>query len=191
MRKGHLFLILFSLLLSFTLTGCNSKDITDILKDDSDSEEYKSAYRLADERQEEIMECIKSEDKERLKSFFADDILETFPRIDDDIDAALEFIDGEIVVFFGQAKYADTYENADFGYRPYGASSFDVETDKGTKYVISFWGRLSDEDPPKEEGVICIRIKNISKEWPDMPDGWQENWRDYKDFVCYIGEPCI
>lgn len=191
MRERFLTLVLFSLLLSFILTGCHVKDIVDGLKENSASEENKTAYQLADERQDEIMECIKNGDKERLKSFFTDDILEAFPQIDDDIEEALDFIDGEIVIFYGQAKYADTYANADFGYRTYGASSFDVETNKGTKYVISFWGQLSDEDPPKEEGVRCIRIKNISKEWPDMPNGWQENWRDYKEYVYYIGEPCI
>lgn len=183
--------ILLSILLSFMLTGCLAEDIVDELAENSDSEKYKTAYQLANERQAEIMECIEGGDKERLKSFFADDILKAFPHIDDDIDAALNFIDGEILWFGGQARYADTYANADFGYRTYGASNFQVETDKGTWYVISFWGQLSEEDPPKEEGVRCIRIKNISKDWPDMPNGWQEHWRDYKEYVYYIGEPCI
>ena len=191
MGKRLLTLVLFSLPVSFMLTCCHAKDIKDKVKEVLFSEEYQTMYDLSNERQEEIMECIKSGDRERLKSFFADDILEKFPQIDDDINGALDFLDGEIVIFYGQAQYINTFAEDDFGYRPYGSSSFSVETDKGTEYVISFWGRLSDEDPPKEEGVICIRIKNISKEWPDMPDGWQENWRDYKDFVCYIGEPCI
>lgn len=191
MGKKLYTLILFSLMLSFMLTGCLAKDIVDKLAENSASEEYKTAYRLAKERQAEIMECIKGGDKERLKSFFLDDIIKAYPNIDDDIDAALDFIDGEIDMFFGQAEYADTYVNEDFGYRTYGASSFGVKTDKNTRYVISFWGQLSDEDPPKEEGVRCIRIKNISKKWPDMPDGWQEHWRDYKWYVYYIGEPCI
>lgn len=191
MGKMPLALMFFSLLLCFMLTGCLAKDIVDELAKNSDSEEYETAYQLAKERQGEIMECIKTGDKERLKGFFADEIIKAYPNIDDDIDTALGFIDGKIVMFFGQAEYADTYVNEDFGYRTYGASSFNVKTDKETWYVISFWGQLSEEDPPKEEGVRCIRIKNISKEWPDMPDGWQEHWRDYKEYVYYIGEQCI
>lgn len=96
MGKKLYTLILFSLLLSFMLTGCLAKDIVDKLAENSASEEYKTAYKLAEERQAEIMECIKGGDKERLKSFFLDDIIKAYPNIDDDIDAALDFIDGEI-----------------------------------------------------------------------------------------------
>lgn len=181
MRKKYLFFVLFSLLLSCILTGCSIFD----------EDNNKTAYQLARERQGEIMEYIKSGDKEKLKSFFADDILEAYPQIDDDIDGALDFIEGEITVFYGQAEYINSYMDAPPGYTYYGASSFNINTNKDNVYVISFWGLLTDEDHPKEAGVTCIRIKNITKEWPDMPKGWQEHWRDYKEYVFYIGEPCI
>ncbi len=135
------------------LTGCS---VLDEIFNKKTSGEYKSPNTLAKERQTEIMECFINKDGETLKSFFSEYVIENYPDLDTQIEASLDFLDGEIV------SYDEPFPSA-CGSREekgYGAKTRNIITDKGTEYTIGFKGWLTNDKEPHKVGVTLIGIRN-------------------------------
>jgi len=127
------------------LTGCNF-----------DGEEYKTPDRQAKDLQSDIIECFINQDKETLKSFFSEYVIDNYTDIDTQIDEAFDFIDGEIV------SYDEPFSRAagPSDKKSYGADTNNIKTDKGTEYSISFKGWLTNDEEPDKIGILVLVIKN-------------------------------
>lgn len=120
------------------------------------SKEYKSPGNLAKEHQTEIMECFINKDGETLKGFFSEYVLENYPDIDKQIEAAFDFLDGEIV------SYDEPFPSASGSYekKDYGATTRNIITDKGTEYSIGFKGWYAYDKEPDKVGITVIVVRN-------------------------------
>lgn len=161
MKRYFLAAMLFTMMTIFS-AGC------------SRNEHSKTASALAKERQTEIMECFINKDGETLKSFFSEYIIENYPDLDTQIETALNFLDGEIV------SYDEPFPSAmgSFDRKYYGGDTRNIITDKDTEYRITdkdteyriiFHGYLTNDEKPKEVGVYCITVINMT-EAEKLPD---------------------
>jgi len=137
-----------------------------------ENEEYKTPDQLAKERQTEIMECFINKDKETLKGFFSEYVINKYPDIDSQIDEAFNFLDGEIVSYDEPNSRASGPSDR----KSYGGTTLNIFTDKDTKYKISFTGWLSNSEQPDKVGIIRVKIANMTGEYDDNK-------------LLYIGEP--
>ena len=152
--------ILTSLIMLISFTSCD------------EDEEYKTPDQLAKERQTEIMECFINKDKETLKSFFSEYVINKYPDIDSQIDEAFNFLDGEI----GSYDEPDSSASGPSDRKSYGGTTLNILTDKETEYRISFTGWLSNCEQPDKVGIIRVKIANMTGEYDDNK-------------LLYIGEP--
>ena len=120
------------------------------------SKGYKSPGNLANEQQTDIMECFINKDGETLKGFFSEYVLENYPDIDMQIEAAFDFLDGEIV------SYDEPFssEAGSFEKKSYGAKTRHIITDKGTEYTIGFKGWYAYDKEPDKVGITVIVVRN-------------------------------
>lgn len=155
------------------LTGCNF-----------DGEEYKTPDRQAKDLQSDIMKCFINQDKETLKSFFSEYVIDNYADIDTQIDEAFDFIDGEIV------SYDEPFSRATgpMDEKSYGATTDNIITDKGTKYRIIFAGMLTDDENPDYVGVNSIKIINLTQ--ADLPET-DDTQEEAEPHIIYIGEDFI
>jgi len=138
--------ILTSLIMLIAFTSCD------------EDEEYKTPDQLAKERQTEIMECFINKDKETLKGFFSEYVINKYPDIDSQIDEAFNFLDGEIVSYDEPNSRASGPADK----KSYGASTLKIITNKGTEYEIGFKGLLTNEKEADKIGVSLIGVHNTS-----------------------------
>lgn len=149
--------------------------------------EYKSPDNLAIEHLSEIMGCFINKDPEPIKSLLSEYIIKKYPDIDEQIDKAFNFLDGEIV------SYDEPFPSA-CGAREqkaYGARTRHIITDKGTEYKIAFKGWYSYDKEPERAGITSIGIENITmwnklKSDNQLSDNNEDKWLlqigyDYKD----------
>lgn len=120
------------------------------------SKEYKTSSKLAFEYQTEIMECFINKDGETLKVFFSEYVLENYPNIDKQIEAAFDFLDGEIV------SYDEPFTSGagSLEKKSYGAKTQHIITDKGTEYTIGFKGWYTYDKEPNKVGITVIVVRN-------------------------------
>ena len=142
---------------------------------------YKSPSKLAKEYQTEIMECFINKDGETLKGFFSEYVLETYPDIDTQIEAAFDFLDGEIV------SYDEPFPSGtgSLEKKSYGAKTPHIITDKGTEYTIGFKGWYAYDKEPDKVGITVIGITNETLKDQAKKDGG-ENISEL--FDKYIGQ---
>lgn len=206
MRKIR-FLGLITLLVSstFFFTGCFETSCTQMINDGiellislgdednkyisrSDKEEYLHPERHAIEVTEEIIECFRNRDKEKLRKFFNYYYRD---RLYSDMEEAFNFIDGEIIahsVIWGKSYESQGGDNLKLRYLSYAADTY-IITDKGAEYHIFLGGKLIDNEDPKRVGVNALKILNENKVHGTPPYKWWEHWRDYKDIVFILGDP--
>ena len=167
--KRHFPAAILLIIMTILSTGCLS------------SKEYKNSNKLAFEYQTEIMECFINKDGETLKGFFSEYVLENYPDIDTQIEAAFDFLDGEIVSYDEPfTSGAGSLEKKD-----YGATTRNIITDKGTKYAIGFKGWYAYDKEPDKVGITVITITNETMEELAKKDG-SENISEL--FDKYIGQ---
>ena len=124
-----------------------------------EDEEYKTPDQLAKERQTEIMECFVNKDKETLKSFFSEYVINKYPDIDSQIDEAFNFLDGEIVSY----DEPNTSASGPSDRKSYGGDTRNIVTTQNTEYRIIFRGRLTSDEEPEKIGVRCITVINMTE----------------------------
>ena len=164
MKRFLLILLAFMIVLS---SGCSGFG------------EYRSPGNLAKELQSEIMECFVKKDGETLKSFFREYIIENYSDIDEQIKAAFDFLDGEII------SYDEPFSSASGSHdkKDYGATTRNIITDQGTEYIIAFKGWLSNDKEPDKVGTTVIVIQNKT-----MKDRLEEDENASQLFRVCIGE---
>ncbi len=149
--------------------------------------EYKSPDHLAIEHQSKIMDCFINKDPEPIKSLLSEYIIKKYPDIDEQINKAFNFLDGEIVSYdepFPSACGASEQKS-------YGSRTRHIITDKGTEYKIAFKGWYSYDKEPERVGITSIGVENITmwnklKSDNQLSDNNEDKWLlqigyDYKD----------
>lgn len=126
----------------------------------NNSEQYKTPDQLAKELQNSIMICFVNKDKDTLKSYFSQYEIDTCTELDSQIDEAFKFIKGKII------SYDDNPKSSACGSserKSYGATTYNIITDKNTIYKIDFYGWLTNNQEIDKVGVINIRIVNMTE----------------------------
>lgn len=123
----------------------------------SDVGKAKTPEEAAEETIKNVVSCFETKDKETLKSYFSEAIREEYD-LDVQIEAAFEFIDGDIL------SYGDpvTRAGGPTSDKSYGAYYDDVTTANGTTYKIDFMGKYRYDADPKRNGIKGIRVINMS-----------------------------
>ena len=160
--------IFTTLLMLISFTSCD------------EDEEYKSPNQLAKERQTEIMECFINKDKETLKGFFSEYVINKYPDIDSQIDEAFNFIDGEIVSYDEPNSSASGPSDR----KSYGGDTRNILTIKNTEYRIVFRGRLTSDNEPEKTGVRCITVINMTES-----NKYANSDSKKEECKIYIGDP--
>jgi hypothetical protein len=129
------------------------------------SEEYKAPDQQAEETQNEIMECFTSKDSEKLKEMFCTYVQQNDEKLDEEIQAAFDFLDGEIVSYDEAFSDFGGGESDESGWKTQScfAKTTNVITTQGTNYTIEFAGYLIYRDNIEKQGVFWIYIRNENK----------------------------
>lgn len=150
--------IIFIIIAMFSLSSCNFKGLSHWIK-------LKGQIR---KEVDQMMECIKNEDKEGLLELFCEDVRETHREETlKEIEDAFDFIDGKVV----------SYKNYSFGYSEhishgmvvsgsYSPGYYEVKTDTGKNYEVFFCYHYNGEEfgeSPRLDGINHIRILDKDK----------------------------
>ncbi|MCM1298409.1 MAG: DUF5104 domain-containing protein [Firmicutes bacterium] len=149
------------------LTACHPEFVTE-------TNPLGELSKAAEEKGEEIMDCIKSDDRETLKEMFCDE-LKNSEDFDQVLEKALDFIDGGIIScenVGGSGGRSSVREDI----RP---KFVDVKTDAGKSYTISISIYIKHTDPAK----LGIRYFDI---WLDGDEKGKEGIRtEENNFLIY------
>ena len=136
---------------AFVFTACSIRIA------DSDEMTEKD-YAL--EKQEQVLECFEKQDKKELKALFCRYVIKNDEALDEQIDEALDFIDGKIV------SHGDTKpsKSGDEDKMKYSAYTQKVTTESGREYKISFEGWYEYREEPDKLGITRILVIDTSVE---------------------------
>lgn len=175
LKKFSVFLVVLGIFLTLILlTGCSWKAKLAITGRQPIKQDAKNKLS-------EIMGCFMDKDREGIKSFFSGYIIEKYPEINEQIDNAFDFLDGEIITY-------DEPEEKVYGginKREYDVRCFWVITDKGTEYTIGVKGWYRHNEMPEKIGARVIFVVDETKAkrpGHDMPSA---------DVAAVIGETCL
>lgn len=166
------------LLVLFVMSACDS--IGKLFG--KENTEYKSPDHLAIEHQSKIMDCFINKDAETIKSLLSEYIIKKYSNIDEQIDKAFNFLDGEIVSYdkpFPSACGASEQKD-------YGATTRHIITDKGTEYEITFKGWYSYDKEPEKVGITSIDVENVTI-WNQLKSDNQLSDNNEDKWLLYIG----
>jgi len=143
---GLLFITIVLFLSSCSLCGSRTQMLS------KDNDEGK-----ADDRLKQIIEAIKSKDKDSLKTMFSKQALNEAEDIDVRMDYLFNFVKGNIESW-KTIVHGATTESIDHGSIIKKSSSwYDVNTDK-QKYLIFFLECTIDTDHPENVGVYMLQV---------------------------------
>ncbi len=143
-RNHFLFIILITSMLLINCS-CNNK------------KENKTPDQLAKELQTKVVECFINDDKEELKKLFSNYTIEKTNNIDQEINEAFDFINGNIISY--DEPISRTIGNSDN--KSYGASTDNIITDKGSSFKIGFTGWLTNANNSNMIGITYIQICDL------------------------------
>ena len=162
MKKIFCIFIAFLLL---SLSSCTDADPTSDTSnttptsDTSSSKKSQTPSGVAKDYMSQILNCFKNDDKDSLKELMSDYIIENDTELDNEIEAALDFIDGKIVSYddpFGDAM--GSHEK-----KACGGSVWSIITEHGTEYSLSFTGWVTYDADESRIGVEGIRVVNVTE----------------------------
>ena len=144
-KKIIILFILFSIML---LSSCTSGSGGRMIFDDSD--------KKADAKIEQILEIVKSQDKEALKSLFSEQVLDEIKDFDERIDYLFGFIHGEIGSWkrIGGPVGDDTYDNGQITKEVCTWYNIDTNVDK---YIILIRECTIDTINPANVGLYMLK----------------------------------
>lgn len=148
-RCSQIFKIfIFTLLLIF-LTGCSFSGTS-------------SPTAVAKEQANTILQCIKENDADTLKSLFVPEIQE-MPGFDEQIHSFLSYIDGAIVSYSGPrgGKGSGEIRDGETVNQELTGRIYNIQTDSGKNYQIDHCAILIDENDSDHVGVYYIRIQDM------------------------------
>jgi len=143
---GLLFMIIMIFLCSCSLVGSRAQ----MLSKDNDAGK-------ADIRLKQIIESIKSKDKDSLKTIFSKQALNEAEDLNGRTDYLFNFVQGNIESW-ETIVHGATNESNDHGSRIKKSSSwYYVNTDK-QKYLFFFWECTIDTDHPENVGIYMLQV---------------------------------
>lgn len=153
--------ILFFVLAVVVFTGCSGikYKTQDEKRWELSSDESGQLAMETRELQNEIVDAFSQGDVTRIQNFFSKDAIEKNPSLEEQINHAIDFLDGKIVSYDEPWLWRGT-EGKEISY---GAKNYSVKTDMGTEYRIGFKGWYRYEDDPDNIGVRFIYLINETK----------------------------
>lgn len=108
----------------------------------------------------QVLNCFKEKDKKALKALFCD-VSKESDTLDDEIQIAMEFIDGEIESYNENIVGGEqtSYEDGKIRKQSLDAYMQKIETDSGCIYSIRTYAYTKNEDEPEKIGISKIQIK--------------------------------
>ena len=118
-----------------------------------------------------ILEAIENDEPEKIKELLCERILDEHENIDREIEEFIHFIDGDIISV-GRQRGVPAGHTTEFPYRltyeRYAGRIYDITTDTGKKYKISFFGYNVNLYSPDEIGIYSLSI--VEWDWDtDVP----------------------
>ena len=113
-----------------------------------------------------IVEAIQNDEPEKIKELFCERLLEEHDNIDQEIEEFIHFIDGEIISVgrqSGRRGMHSTQYPYGIVFEAYEGDIYDIETDTGKKYRISFGGINVDITSPDIIGIEYITVTDLEK----------------------------
>ena len=118
-----------------------------------------------------ILEAIENDEPEKIKELLCERILDEHENIDREIEEFIHFIDGDIVSVgkqWGDPAGHTTEFPYGLIYERYTGRIYDITTDTGKKYKISFFGYNVNLYSPDEIGLYTLSI--VEWDWDtDVP----------------------
>ncbi len=162
MKKIFCIFIAFLLL---SLSSCTDTDPTSDTSNTTPTSDTSSSHKnqppagVAKDYMSQILNFFENDDKNSLKELMSDYIIENDTELDNEIEAALDFIDGKIVSYddpMGDAM--GSHEKKEISGRV-----LNIITEHGTEYNISFAGWLTYDADESRIGVEGIRVVNVTE----------------------------
>ncbi|MGN0632544.1 MAG: DUF5104 domain-containing protein [Oscillospiraceae bacterium] len=169
-------ILVLLLSMSIVLTSCSFPF--------SSKENTPGRVELAEQTQNEIMDCFLNKDSEGIINLMSPYVQQNYA-LDTEIEEAFEYIDGEIVSYDEPKFGASAAASDESGWVRYGyhGSTENVITDKGTEYTISFKGWCIYRDDASKVGVYRIYISNETKK-----ETIHGTIRNFEEYSISIGE---
>ena len=118
-----------------------------------------------------ILEAIENDEPEKIKGILCERLLKEHDDIDQEIEEFIHFIDGDIVSVgkqWGDPAGHTTESPYGLTYERYTGRIYDITTDTGKKYKISFFGYNVNLYSPDEIGLYTLSI--VEWDWDtDVP----------------------
>ena len=150
---------IFCIFIAFLLLSLSSCTDADPTSDTSSSKKSQTPSEVARDYMSQILNCFENDDKNSLKELISDYIIENDTELDNEIEAALDFIDGKIVSYdklIGNAM--GSYEKKEIDGKILG-----IITEHGTEYRMDFKGWLTYDADESRIGVEGIRVVNVTE----------------------------
>lgn len=122
--------------------------------------------KIANDMLEELLVALKNNDNEKIKTMFAQDLINSNDNIDEEIQNAVDFFEGNIVSYdyVGTPASGESYREGELVYARIGSAYTEsVVTDVDT-YTISFAAVIVNKNKPSQEGFWRIWIRNSDDE---------------------------
>lgn len=107
----------------------------------------------------EIIRCLEEKDSDTLKSMFCKKLLNNYENIDEDIEQAMVFFQGNITSY-GNVLYGDddSLRNGEYVLFKVSPHIKELKTDADKEYRIRYYQHLINVENPDRIGVSCIEI---------------------------------
>lgn len=151
------------------LASCGSSE-----KTESSKPEYLNSVKRAVEIQTEVMRCFEEKDEAGLKKLFSENAAAEND-LDSQIKDAFSAIDSKIVSYESPSASATGGSSI----TKFNAETYDIKTESGTEYTISFHGVMINYNDPKDEGIHYISVLNETQA--------ESAGEDAPDQAVYIG----
>lgn len=108
---------------------------------------------------DDVLRFLESKDTVNLKSLFCEKIQEDYVQLDDDIEKAMNFFQGEILSY-DHPLYGESESIRDGEYYKYSVSPsiHEIKTDSNRKYHIIYYYNIINKDYPESIGISEIMI---------------------------------
>lgn len=107
----------------------------------------------------EIIRCLEEKDSDTLKSMFCKKLLNNYENIDEDIEQAMNFFQGNITSY-GNVLYGDddSFINGECVKFIASPSIDSITTDTGKEYTVIYNEHIIDAENPEKIGISYIEI---------------------------------
>ena len=150
-----LFVIMFLSIIVLNLSSC----VFIPLFDNSDEENVFTVKTQMKNDCKEIIRCLEEKDSDTLKNMFCEKLLNNYENIDEDIEQAMVFFQGNITSY-GNVLYgdSDSIRNGEYVLFTVSPHIKELKTDADKEYRIKYYQDLINVENPDRIGVSYIKI---------------------------------